>query len=336
MFFLKWIGWKDYEVPKNRNLESVSAKKGRFFSPTPAIPARGTCVGPTRPDTRKKNSLRPACPSSLPRKAKRRRWPCAPLPPLPRQSTGAEGEEAAAAAAQRAPAAERTRTRSGCAWQSSLRSPRGQWGSAHASRPGARHSPAGMADAGVSSSSSTQTPQSRPHGDAAQDPSPKSPATRSTRSRTRGNRGAPIRCSGGAEACARAELERLHTAPVARGGRGSTVTIRVRPPRLSFAPLELQGRERGRGDLAVPLFRAAGQGGETVHSTSAAGPLDPGSSSPCRMPEMEASSCSSRRKKGQRRRGLGRVGGGHHSCLPSPGRAGPPLMATGESSARFE
>jgi hypothetical protein len=24
--FWKWIGWKDYEVPKNRNLQSVSAK----------------------------------------------------------------------------------------------------------------------------------------------------------------------------------------------------------------------------------------------------------------------------------------------------------------------
>jgi hypothetical protein len=24
--FWKWIGWKDYKVPKNRNLESVSAK----------------------------------------------------------------------------------------------------------------------------------------------------------------------------------------------------------------------------------------------------------------------------------------------------------------------
>jgi hypothetical protein len=31
--FWKWIGWKDYEVPKNRNLESVSAKKIFFFSP---------------------------------------------------------------------------------------------------------------------------------------------------------------------------------------------------------------------------------------------------------------------------------------------------------------
>jgi hypothetical protein len=29
--FWKWIGWKDYEVPKNRNLESISAKKGHFF-----------------------------------------------------------------------------------------------------------------------------------------------------------------------------------------------------------------------------------------------------------------------------------------------------------------
>jgi hypothetical protein len=30
--FWKWIGWKDYKVPKNRNLESVSAKKWILFS----------------------------------------------------------------------------------------------------------------------------------------------------------------------------------------------------------------------------------------------------------------------------------------------------------------
>jgi hypothetical protein len=49
--FWEWIGWKDYEVPKKRNLESVSAKKRRFFSPTPSIPACGTCVGPTYSST---------------------------------------------------------------------------------------------------------------------------------------------------------------------------------------------------------------------------------------------------------------------------------------------
>jgi hypothetical protein len=38
--FWKWIGWKDYEVPKNRNLESVSAKKIILFSPMPTLPAR--------------------------------------------------------------------------------------------------------------------------------------------------------------------------------------------------------------------------------------------------------------------------------------------------------
>jgi hypothetical protein len=37
--FWKWIGWKDYEVPKNRNLESVSAKKIILFSPMPTLPA---------------------------------------------------------------------------------------------------------------------------------------------------------------------------------------------------------------------------------------------------------------------------------------------------------
>jgi hypothetical protein len=29
--FWKWIRWKDYEVPKNRNFESVSAKKSNSF-----------------------------------------------------------------------------------------------------------------------------------------------------------------------------------------------------------------------------------------------------------------------------------------------------------------
>jgi hypothetical protein len=36
--FWKWIGWKDYEVPKNCNLESVSAKNEILFSPHPRIP----------------------------------------------------------------------------------------------------------------------------------------------------------------------------------------------------------------------------------------------------------------------------------------------------------
>jgi hypothetical protein len=35
----KWIGWKDYEVPKNRNLESVSAKNVILLSPTACVPA---------------------------------------------------------------------------------------------------------------------------------------------------------------------------------------------------------------------------------------------------------------------------------------------------------
>jgi hypothetical protein len=40
--FWKCIGWKDYEVPKNHNLESVSAKNVMFFSPTPNLPTCGT------------------------------------------------------------------------------------------------------------------------------------------------------------------------------------------------------------------------------------------------------------------------------------------------------
>jgi hypothetical protein len=36
--FWKWIGWKDYEVPKNHNLERVSTKNELVFSPTRRIP----------------------------------------------------------------------------------------------------------------------------------------------------------------------------------------------------------------------------------------------------------------------------------------------------------
>jgi hypothetical protein len=36
--FWKWIGWKDYKVPKNRNLESVSAKNVILLSPTTCVP----------------------------------------------------------------------------------------------------------------------------------------------------------------------------------------------------------------------------------------------------------------------------------------------------------
>jgi hypothetical protein len=46
--FWKWIGWKDYELPKNRNLESVSAKNVMFFSPTPRIPTPITVLGPPK------------------------------------------------------------------------------------------------------------------------------------------------------------------------------------------------------------------------------------------------------------------------------------------------
>jgi hypothetical protein len=45
--FGKWIGWKDYEVPKNRNLESVSAKKLFFSHRSAVLPARVPNCGPT-------------------------------------------------------------------------------------------------------------------------------------------------------------------------------------------------------------------------------------------------------------------------------------------------
>jgi hypothetical protein len=41
--FWKWIEWKDHDVPKNRNLESVYAKIELFFSPTPHIATLCTC-----------------------------------------------------------------------------------------------------------------------------------------------------------------------------------------------------------------------------------------------------------------------------------------------------
>jgi hypothetical protein len=43
--FWKWIWWKDYEVPKNRNLERVSAKNKLFFSPTCTLTAGCTRWG---------------------------------------------------------------------------------------------------------------------------------------------------------------------------------------------------------------------------------------------------------------------------------------------------
>jgi hypothetical protein len=36
--FWKWIGWKDYEVPKNRNLKSVSAKNEIFSHRVRSLP----------------------------------------------------------------------------------------------------------------------------------------------------------------------------------------------------------------------------------------------------------------------------------------------------------
>jgi hypothetical protein len=42
IYFWKWIGWKDYEVPENRNLESVSTKNIILLSPTRRIPAPDT------------------------------------------------------------------------------------------------------------------------------------------------------------------------------------------------------------------------------------------------------------------------------------------------------
>jgi hypothetical protein len=38
IWFWKWIGWKDYEVPNNHNLESVSAKTNYFCHPHPPYP----------------------------------------------------------------------------------------------------------------------------------------------------------------------------------------------------------------------------------------------------------------------------------------------------------
>jgi hypothetical protein len=42
----EWIEWKDYEVPKNRNLESVSAKNAILVSPNTCVPAHLYPPGP--------------------------------------------------------------------------------------------------------------------------------------------------------------------------------------------------------------------------------------------------------------------------------------------------
>jgi hypothetical protein len=44
--FWKWIGSKDYEVPKNRNLNSVSGKNEKIFSPVACVPVPFTHRGP--------------------------------------------------------------------------------------------------------------------------------------------------------------------------------------------------------------------------------------------------------------------------------------------------
>jgi hypothetical protein len=38
IYFWKWIGWEDYRGPKNRNLESVSAKNAILLSPPRVYP----------------------------------------------------------------------------------------------------------------------------------------------------------------------------------------------------------------------------------------------------------------------------------------------------------
>jgi hypothetical protein len=81
--FWKWIRWKDYGVPKNRNLEIVSAKNELFFSPTSCIPTLRTRVGPT-PAYPESPSLTPL---RDPRVAAHPPAPCgAPRAPPPRCS----------------------------------------------------------------------------------------------------------------------------------------------------------------------------------------------------------------------------------------------------------
>jgi hypothetical protein len=64
--FWKWIGWKDYEVPKNHNLESVSVKNELFFSPTRCTPTLCTHLGPLFPSPRGKKFLPRRCRPLLP------------------------------------------------------------------------------------------------------------------------------------------------------------------------------------------------------------------------------------------------------------------------------
>jgi hypothetical protein len=83
--FWKWIGWKDYEVPKNRNLESVSAKNKLFLSPNLFLPthlysrpAHYTCCQKSREGHKNhhKYESHPSCKAS---REKRPNWPRTPL-----------------------------------------------------------------------------------------------------------------------------------------------------------------------------------------------------------------------------------------------------------------
>jgi hypothetical protein len=47
IYFWKWIGYKDYEVPKNRNLENVSAKNEFFSHKCCSYPPVVPTCGPT-------------------------------------------------------------------------------------------------------------------------------------------------------------------------------------------------------------------------------------------------------------------------------------------------
>jgi hypothetical protein len=60
--FCKWIWWKDYEVPKNRNLESVSAKNEFFSHLTYLYSPTCTCVGPTRIVSPRRAGKKPTVP----------------------------------------------------------------------------------------------------------------------------------------------------------------------------------------------------------------------------------------------------------------------------------
>jgi hypothetical protein len=77
--FWKWIRWKDYEVPKNRNLESVSAKIIMFLLPKGCLP---TCCTHMWTPTHESSLFLYPCRTSGPGTGTQRMHPPVPHDPV--------------------------------------------------------------------------------------------------------------------------------------------------------------------------------------------------------------------------------------------------------------